>query len=129
MIIFLHLKECLKTKKYLLVLNKACNIYEPDDPEFIRITHRTYEYINEMKDYETLFSTRFFGPMVFYLTWFKKLDNILAYTINKANLEDSAHMIKLFLILHGQEAKTAQLINEQTNVEKLIEVFLNLNLN
>jgi hypothetical protein len=32
-----------------MVLNKACLKFEPNDPEFIRVTHRVYEYINEGK--------------------------------------------------------------------------------
>lgn len=94
------LKERLLEKKYLFLLDKACAQFEPDDPEFIRVTHRIYEVINTTEDYEYLKSTRFFGPMVFYLTWYKKLNNLIAYNLKNMNLQDCVHLIYLYYILH-----------------------------
>jgi small subunit ribosomal protein S22 len=104
------------------VLKKACNIYEPNDPEFTRITHRVYEVVNEAKDYDYLYSTRFFGTMVFYLTWYKKLDNLIGAMIHNANLDDCVDCIRLFLILHADTAKSVSMINEKTPPEEMIEV-------
>ena len=106
----------------MIILKKACLLLEPNDPEFIRVTHRTYEYVNENKDFDELYSTRFYGPMVFYLAWYKKMDHIIAHTINKANIDDCVDLIKLYLLLHGQEANSSQLINEKTSIEDFIEV-------
>lgn len=96
----INLENCLKDKKYLIVLNKACLRYEPNDPEFIRITHRVYEYINEQKDYEILTSTRFFGPMLFYLAWFKKINNFVAFLLNSSRVDDCAEAIVLYRIVN-----------------------------
>jgi small subunit ribosomal protein S22 len=106
----------------MLLLKTACNIFEPNDPEFIRITHRIYEVVNQAKDFEILHSTRFFGTMVFYLTWYKKLDNLLGFLINGNNLRDAVDCIRLYLIVHGGEAKSAAFVNEQTTPEALVEV-------
>ncbi len=112
----------MKNKKYLLLLKKACNIFEPNDPEFIRVSHRVYEVINDNRDYDQLHSTRFFGPMIFYLTWNKKLDNLISTMINNSNLDECLDYIRLYLILHGESAKTSKLINDKTPPEEIIEV-------
>jgi small subunit ribosomal protein S22 len=83
--------------------------FEPDDSEFIRITHRTYEYVNEQKDFEILHSTRFFGPLMFYLVWYKKLDNIIAYMLGQNNLTDCTNIIKLYSIVNEDETNVKNL--------------------
>lgn len=105
------------------MLKKACVKFEPDDAEFIRVTHRVYEYINEVRDYEQLYSTRFYGPMVFYLAWYQKLDNLVSYLIEKGLFNDCVDLIRLYMLLHSNEAKLAKLINEKTSPEDTIKVF------
>jgi hypothetical protein len=51
--------------------------------------------------------------MVFYLTWFQKLDNILAYYLNNMNFVDACLVSRLFYLLNV-EAKTMVLINFET---------------
>lgn len=104
------------------MLNNACIKFEPNDPEFIRVTHRVYEYINEVKDYEVLHSSRFYGPMVFYLAWYKKLDSLVAYSINKGNISDCVDFVKLYLILHETEAKTK--LEENKDDIELLKMFI-----
>ena len=87
----------------MIVLNKACVRFEPDDPEFIRITHRCYEYIDKAGDHDFLHSTRFFGPLVFYLTWYKKLENLIAYMLNMSRLSDCVDVIRLYSLVHPRE--------------------------
>jgi small subunit ribosomal protein S22 len=95
----------LKHKHYLLVLKKACLYYEPDDPDFIRVTHRVYEHINETREYELLHSTRFFGPLVFYLAWYDKPDNLLTHlqSLSPQRDNDIIQILKLYEIIHGKE--------------------------
>lgn len=93
-------QECLKKKHYLIVLNKACVRYEPNDPEFNRITHRVYEYINEKSEFGILHSTRFFGPMLFYLVWFKKVERIFAFLLENGQVEECSDIINLYNIVH-----------------------------
>jgi small subunit ribosomal protein S22 len=111
-------------KNYMILLNKACLRFEPDDPEFIRITHRCYQFINEAGDHDTLHSTRFFGPMTFYLAWYKKIDNLLAYMLNKSRLEDCADAIRLYSLIHAKEDKTADYIQNSKSDLELVKVTL-----
>lgn len=97
----IQLEEVLKQKRYQLILEKACVQFEPDDPEFIRVTYRTYEFINENNEFEVLRSTRFFGPMSFYLTWYNKLENLLSYFLDTNSTQDCLRLVKLHKILHA----------------------------
>ena len=106
----------------MIVLNTACLKIEPNDPDFIRISHRTYEYINDQKDFDFLWSTRFFGPMVFYLVWYQKLDSIIAHMLNNSNLAGCIDLIKLYFIIYESENKTRSLVNANSTELELIEV-------
>ena len=61
-----------------------------------------YEVVNEQKDFHVLHSTRFFGTLVFYLVWFKKVDNLLAYLLQNKNLNDCCLVIRVYSIVNGQ---------------------------
>jgi len=120
-----QLEECLKQKKYMILLKKACNIFEPNDPNFLRVTHRIYQHVSEAKDFDILHSTRFFGPMVFYLAWNNQLDHLLAHMLNNANVPDALSIIRLFFILKESIAKLEEYSNESKNTDlELIEMFI-----
>lgn len=104
-------------KHYLLLLNKACLIFEPNDPEYIRVSHRVYDYINETREYDALYSTRFYGPMIFYLCWYKKLDNLIAYYIENSSLTDCVRVINLYLLLNDIDIQTINNINGKSELD------------
>lgn len=66
---------------YEFVLDRACLQFEPDDASFISICEKTYQTIDRQQHYDFLKSTRHFGPMVFYLTRTRQMDNLLLYSI------------------------------------------------
>lgn len=104
------------------MLNKASIKYEPNDPEYIRLTHRIYEYINEVKDFHILHSTRFFGPMVFYLCWYNKLDNLIAHLIESSNLEDCVRVMNIYFILNENDTKSELCSSNKREQIDLIKV-------
>ena len=111
----------MKEKKYMQLLKEACVHFEPDDPEFIRVTNRVYEVVDSTQDYDLIWSTRFYGPLVYYLTWFKKLDNIISYYLNKMNIEDVRLIIKLYSLINP-DCKVAKLMKEEIKIEEIIKV-------
>lgn len=108
----------------MLILNKACVKYEPDDPEYIRVTHRVYDYVNEKKDYDELYSTRFYGPLMFYLVWYKKLNNIVEHLLDNSKIGDCVDLIRLYLIVHGEKAASRASINSKMDSLEIIKVNL-----
>lgn len=69
---------------YLFVLDRTCVEFDADDPEYHRITHTTYNHIDEKQAYGTLRFTRHFGPMVFYLVLSDNIDNLLLENLKTA---------------------------------------------
>ena len=75
-------QDAIKREEYNFILDNACLQLEPDDPDYQRIVGEVYSAVDENMHYEILQSTRHFGPLCFYLTWNKCMDNLLAYFIN-----------------------------------------------
>ncbi|KAF8562058.1 hypothetical protein P879_04536 [Paragonimus westermani] len=76
-----YLQDMLDRGQYLYVLDRACNQFEPDDPQYLRVCHSVYEHINQRawtpihsEDQElpanplrALRHTRHYGPLALYL--------------------------------------------------------------
>ncbi|KAF5277711.1 hypothetical protein FQR65_LT03691 [Abscondita terminalis] len=90
------LQDLLKRKEYEFILNRACVQFEPDHPEYHRVTSVTYQHINENNGFDVLRSTRHFGPLAFYLTWYKNIDNLLLELIETAHIEEVNHLLHLY---------------------------------
>ncbi len=106
----------------MTILKKACLKYEPNDPEFIRVTHRVYEYINEHKEFDVLYSTRFYGPMVFYLVWYKKLNNLLSYYLDEAKINECVDVVRLYALVHEDAKKSSQYLDNKLSDVDLLKV-------
>lgn len=90
-----NLLSLLHRKEYIYILNRACVQYEPDDPRYVEITSRVYNYIDEYSDYDKLRSSRHFGPMSLYLVYNDKADNLIADTLNRGFSEDAKKLTEL----------------------------------
>lgn len=98
-----NLLKLLKRREYLYVLNRACVQFEPDDPRYVKITTKVYDYIDDIKDYEKLRSTRHFGPMCLYLIYHKKADNLKLAMLSKNFVDDAGKLDELYSICHGSD--------------------------
>ena len=72
-----NLDEILREDRYQYILDRNCEQFEPDNPEYIATAETVYDHINLNKSYDVLWSTRHFGPMVFYYVWEKKCDDMI----------------------------------------------------
>ncbi|XP_076652150.1 mitochondrial ribosomal protein S22 [Halictus rubicundus] len=95
-----HLANLLQRGEYEFILDRACIQFEPNDPEYHRITKTVYEDVNSKRNYEPLRSTRHFGPLVFHLAWEKKIDSLLIDVIHSERIDEATSLIKLFHIFH-----------------------------
>ena len=83
-----------------------------------------YEVVNKGLEFEELKSTRFYGPFVFYLTWYKDLDNIISHYLKEKNVDDLKLIGKLYYILNP-EAESVESVNfdsDEMTTLKSIEV-------
>ncbi|ESP01116.1 hypothetical protein LOTGIDRAFT_95025, partial [Lottia gigantea] len=95
-----QLDEVLNDGKVIYVLDRAVVQYEPDDPEFIRVTHRAYEFINSERLFDVIRATRHFGTLIFYLAWYKKIEYLLIDMLQLNLIDDGENLVRLYSILH-----------------------------
>ncbi|XP_071043010.1 small ribosomal subunit protein mS22 isoform X2 [Parasteatoda tepidariorum] len=93
--------ECLlEDGAYKFILDSACCQFEPDDPEYHRITTATYEHIRDKKKFDELRSTRHFGPMAFHFAVTKNIDSLLIDMIEHNLISDAFDYIQLLYLTH-----------------------------
>lgn len=104
---------------YEFILNRACIQFDPDNPDYKRVTEATYDHLDERQQHGKLRSTRHFGPMVFYLAWNKRIDNLLLENITDGRIEDAALVLKVYYKLNPAEN-----VKTEENHEKLIQHYI-----
>lgn len=90
-----YLQGLLQRRQYVYILDRACIQFEPDDPRYVAVTSKVYDYIDEGRDYDHLRSTRHFGPMCLYLAYNKRADNLMSEMTSKGYKEDAEKLVKL----------------------------------
>ncbi|KAF5287955.1 hypothetical protein FQA39_LY15593 [Lamprigera yunnana] len=95
-----YLQDLLGRKEYEFILNCACAQFEPDNEQYQKVTSLTYQHINDNNGFECLRSTRHFGPLIFYLSWFKNIDNLLLELIETAHIVDANRLLQLYKKIH-----------------------------
>jgi len=99
-----NLEVLLKDKRYLRILDRNVAQFEPDHPDFIRTAEAVYDRVDANADWDTLWSTRHYGPMVFHLVWQRKVDDLLAHFLQSINRTDRmgavADVLLLFTSFH-----------------------------
>ncbi|XP_018319448.1 28S ribosomal protein S22, mitochondrial [Agrilus planipennis] len=97
-----NLESLLNRKEYIFLLDRACIQFEPDDANYQRVTSITYQHINDNNDFEILRSTRHFGALAFFLTWFKNIDNLVLDLLETLHIEEVNVLLQLYEKLHDQ---------------------------
>ncbi|XP_030758443.1 28S ribosomal protein S22, mitochondrial [Sitophilus oryzae] len=98
-----YLENLLDREEHEFVLDRACIQFDPDEPEYQRISSITYQHINEKNLFHLLRSTRHFGSLVFFLVWNKNIDNLLLDLIETSNVNEAAQLIALYSKIHNTE--------------------------
>lgn len=111
------LKRLLDNGQYEYILDRACIQFEPNNALYQKITSITYQHINDNKAFEKLRSTRHFGPLVFFLTWFKIPDNLILELVETSHIEDASLLVKLYCKIHNVEIASE-------NSSKIVEEFV-----
>lgn len=93
-----YLESLLTREEYEFVLDRACIQFEPYSPAYQRVTSITYQHINDHNNFDSLRSTRHFGPFVFFLAWFKSMDGLLLNLIETSHIEELNSLLKVMLI-------------------------------
>lgn len=99
-----QLKSLLERQEYEYVLDRACLQFEPDDPLYQKVTSLTYQHLNDTNNFEILRSTRHFGPLCFFLAWFKNIDNLIINLLETCHVNEINLLLNLHDTLHPTEA-------------------------
>ena len=101
-----NLGDILRPDRYLYILNRNCEQFEPDNPIYITTAESVYEHIHINSTYDELWSTRHFGPLVFYLAWENKCDDLIGMYKNFALIlpcialpADFIHQLEVYYFL------------------------------
>ncbi|KHJ40381.1 hypothetical protein D918_09573 [Trichuris suis] len=113
------LQEALSQGKHIFVLNWACVQFEPGDPEFIRICTTVYNDVNARELWNSLQSTRFYGPLIFYLVLNKDVDRILLSLMNEKKIEAAVKIVSLYNLVHYDSESTVWKPTHHNDSEKL----------
>lgn len=95
-----HLQRCLDDGKYTFVLNRCIIQFEPYEKDYHRIMSATYQHIDKHSTFDSLRSTRHFGPMAFFLAWHRQIDNLLIDCIRRDLLRNAIEAICLMYNLN-----------------------------
>jgi small subunit ribosomal protein S22 len=90
-----RIMDLCRRKEYEFILNRACIQFEPDDPRYVAITSKVYDYIDKVGDYDMLRSTRHFGPMSLYLARNKKTNGLINDMITRNLIEDAVKLVRI----------------------------------
>ncbi|GJQ69686.1 putative 28S ribosomal protein S22 [Trypoxylus dichotomus] len=110
-----YFERLLSKHEYEFILDRSCIQFEPDDPEYQRVATITYQHVNDSNRFEILRSTRHFGPLAFFLTWYKDIDNLLLDLLQFSQIKE----VNILLQLYGKFHKVDFNSNIQTNVENV----------
>jgi len=94
-----NLETLLGPEKYEYILDRNCAQFEPDHPTYIRTAEIVYNHVNENNNFRALETTRHFGPMLFYLCWNKKIDDVLVHKILDKKMDSAVKILKLYQII------------------------------
>lgn len=105
-----NLKQTMSRGSYKLLLDNACLHLEPDDQRYIDLCHQIYDHINENNHFDSLWSTRHYGGLVFYLVFSKKIDSLLYHLVSYSSsssqrdlIGEAYDLLNLFYIIHPND--------------------------
>ncbi|XP_045785627.1 28S ribosomal protein S22, mitochondrial [Maniola jurtina] len=94
----------LERQKYEYVLDRCCVQYEPDEPTYHKLISITYQHVDMNSLYNLLRSTRHFGPLAFYLTWHKSMDNLMLELVQSGAIREAVLLLALRHAIHSDLA-------------------------
>lgn len=123
-----YLRDLLNRNEYEFILDRACVQFEPDDPDYQAVTREVYEHINAEKHFDSLRSTRHFGPMVFHLVWTNNIETLLCELIETGRIKDAAILVRLYHMIHPTAKSAVEQCERNTDDVELVMHYARLEL-
>lgn len=128
-----NLKRLIKSEEYEFVLDNLCMNYEPFEPKYHEVTSLVHQHINDNQTFDKLRSTRYFGPMAFFLAWHKLIDDLLVDMIRRDYLKNAVELICLMFKLNNVKADRGIMLvvkdvnDHEREIQRRIDTMLNKN--
>ncbi|OZC07175.1 hypothetical protein X798_05811 [Onchocerca flexuosa] len=104
-----YLQMALDRDDHEYVLDWACHYYLPNDPVFIKLCHMIFDRTVDENKFANLYSTRHFGPFVFYLVLNNKFSPLLNHYAVEKRTEDAANLVRLIKTIFPDEIWSCQM--------------------
>ncbi|CAD5216339.1 unnamed protein product [Bursaphelenchus xylophilus] len=95
-----ELSKALEKDKHEFILDWGCYFYEPDCPDFAELSKRVFDDAIEKDKFSLLYSTRHFGPLVFYSLLNNKIAPLLEFFGSRSELEGAASLVCLYKTMY-----------------------------
>ena len=118
------LQRALDADRHEFVMDFACWFYEPDDAEFVRLSHTIFDRTVEGNKFSILHSTRHFGAFAFYLVLNNNIPPLLNFYGSIGSLHDAANLIRLQKTVFPNWKSE---ISFQDSDEKIVRDFISQN--
>ncbi|KAK0425060.1 hypothetical protein QR680_009009 [Steinernema hermaphroditum] len=94
------LGNALNLNRHEFVMDWACWFYQPDDPEFVKLSREVFDRTMKAGKFDVLYSTRHFGSLVFYVVLNGDLPPLLNFYARRGKLPEAANLIRLQKLIH-----------------------------
>ncbi|XP_035384549.1 28S ribosomal protein S22, mitochondrial isoform X2 [Electrophorus electricus] len=118
-----NLKVMFRQDRHEEVLNHCLVQFEPDSADFKKVHTLAFEHLEQEAKYEVLRSTRFFGPLVWYLVTRRRVDGLLTDMLQRDRLQDALSLVRLFNLVHPQSDCALQAVQQQATGLDLLKIF------
>nr|XP_040568661.1 28S ribosomal protein S22, mitochondrial-like [Lepeophtheirus salmonis] len=95
-----NLEKILNPSKYEYILAKNCEQFEPDHPLYLQTANAVFEHADQHRQYDVLWSTRFYGPLIYTLAMKNSIDNILIHYFIKKDVDSALRVLRVYGEIH-----------------------------
>ncbi|EDV27854.1 uncharacterized protein TRIADDRAFT_15952, partial [Trichoplax adhaerens] len=104
-----NLENSFSQLRHADLLDLAVLQFEPDSSMYIQVHQKTYENLDDHKNYDLLRSTRHFGGMAYHLVKRNRFHGLLSDMLTRKLISDACDLIGLYCLLHPQSSLARQI--------------------
>nr|XP_022343078.1 28S ribosomal protein S22, mitochondrial-like [Crassostrea virginica] len=97
------IQNALQNCRYSYILDKVCVQYDPDHPEFSRISKQIFDHILERGEFDALRGTRHFGSLAFYLALCRQETPLVLDMLKRKLVLDACDYVRLNQVVHPKK--------------------------
>lgn len=117
-----QLTDMFERGAYQLLLDNVCLHFEPDDPRYNDLCAKTYQHIAANKNFDHLWSTRYYGGMVFYYVFNKCADPLLFHLITEQRINNANNLLNLFYLVNPRNEVSVNIDPNETSFARIHQI-------